>query len=233
MSCSLHPPCLTGRQTVFFPPVLCFCPDMIMIVFVTVALGRCLAGLVERRTWLGGAAVLSVFAAALAAYGINNAFGEPPANLIFVASLLSASLRPLCLPLRLRLFLCLSAHAQESFSRSRPSLVVPSCFFSCFCSVSHETTRRRCCGPGLDLSLAPGVPFTSLSQILPFILVGIGVDDAFVIVGAYDHTDPTLPVEERVALCVKRCGVSITCKSSIVWRFDELRENNIRRSYHV
>ncbi|CAM9710197.1 unnamed protein product, partial [Ectocarpus sp. 4 AP-2014] len=58
-----------------------------------------------------------------------------------------------------------------------------------------------------------GVPFTSLSQILPFILVGIGVDDMFVIVAAYDHTDHALPVEERVALGVKRCGVSVTYTS--------------------
>ncbi|CAM9814630.1 unnamed protein product [Ectocarpus sp. 4 AP-2014] len=55
-----------------------------------------------------------------------------------------------------------------------------------------------------------GVPFTTLSQMLPFILVGIGVDDMFVIVAAYDNTDPLLAVEERVALGIKRCGVSIT-----------------------
>ena len=34
----------------------------------------------------------------------------------------------------------------------------------------------------------------------------------FVIVAAFDHTDPSLPVEERVALGVKRCGVSVTCE---------------------
>ncbi|CBJ26534.1 conserved unknown protein [Ectocarpus siliculosus] len=57
------------------------------------------------------------------------------------------------------------------------------------------------------------IPFTSLSQILPFILIGIGVDDMFVIVAAYDHTDPSLAVEERIALGVKRCGVSVTYTS--------------------
>eukprot|EP00752_Nemacystus_decipiens_P008590 g7670.t1 len=105
---------------------------VIMVNFVTIALGRCRSGPVERRMWIGGAAVISVVAAALAAYGLNSAFA---------------------------------------------------------------------------------VPFTSLSQILPFILVGIGVDDAFVIVAAFDHTDPSLPVVERVALGVKRCGVSITYTS--------------------
>ncbi|CAN0472474.1 unnamed protein product, partial [Ectocarpus sp. 12 AP-2014] len=49
--------------------------------------------------------------------------------------------------------------------------------------------------------------------ILPFILVGIGVDGMFVIVAAYDHTDPSLVVEERVALGVQRCGVSVSYTS--------------------
>ena len=31
---------------------------------------------------------------------------------------------------------------------------------------------------GYGLSMLLGVPFTSLQQILPFILIGIGVDDA-------------------------------------------------------
>lgn len=34
----------------------------------------------------------------------------------------------------------------------------------------------------------------------------------FVIVSSFDHVDPGLPVEERVALAMKRCGVSITCE---------------------
>lgn len=34
------------------------------------------------------------------------------------------------------------------------------------------------------------------------------------IVGAFDHTDPDLPVQERVALGLKRCGVSVSCELS-------------------
>eukprot|EP00903_Cladosiphon_okamuranus_P022061 g20288.t1 len=100
----------------------------IMLMVVTVALGRCHSGGVERRSWIGGTAIIIVVAAGISAYGLNSAFG---------------------------------------------------------------------------------VPFTTLSMILPFILVGIGVDDAFVIVAAYDNTDPAMPIAERVALGVKRCGVSI------------------------
>eukprot|EP00904_Undaria_pinnatifida_P008217 jgi/Undpi1/4525/HiC_scaffold_18.g07879.m1 len=58
-----------------------------------------------------------------------------------------------------------------------------------------------------------GVPFTMLAKVLPFILIGIGVDDMFVILAAFDHTDPNLPVEERVGLGLKRCGVSVTYTS--------------------
>ncbi|CAN0213748.1 unnamed protein product, partial [Ectocarpus sp. 6 AP-2014] len=63
------------------------------------------------------------------------------------------------------------------------------------------------------LNSAFGVPFTTLSQVLPFILVGIGVDDMIVIVSSFDHTDPALPVERRIADALKRCGVSITYTS--------------------
>ncbi len=47
-----------------------------MIIVVAVALGRCCSGPVNQRTWLGPGGVLIVIAAALAAYGLNSAFGE-------------------------------------------------------------------------------------------------------------------------------------------------------------
>ncbi|CAM9198844.1 unnamed protein product, partial [Ectocarpus sp. 12 AP-2014] len=105
---------------------------VLMMVFVTVAIGRCFTGPVKQRSWLGIGGLMIVIAAGFAAYGLNSGFD---------------------------------------------------------------------------------IPFTSLSQILPFILVGIGVDGMFVIVAAYDHTDPSLVVEERVALGVKRCGVSVSYTS--------------------
>ncbi|CAM9260832.1 unnamed protein product [Ectocarpus sp. 13 AM-2016] len=105
---------------------------VLMIAFVSVAIGRCCSGPVKRRSWLGVGGVMLVVAAGLAAYGLNSGFD---------------------------------------------------------------------------------IPFTPLSRILPFILIGIGVDDMFVIVAAYDHTDPSLAVEERIALGVKRCGVSVTYTS--------------------
>eukprot|EP00903_Cladosiphon_okamuranus_P010290 g9741.t1 len=101
----------------------------VMIFFITVNVGKCGAGLVRRRSWLGMAGVTIIIFAGVAAYGLNS------------------------------------------------------------------------------------VPFTTLSQVLPFILVGIGVDDMIVIVSSFDQTDPALAVEKRIALAVKRCGVSITYTS--------------------
>ncbi|CAN0203161.1 unnamed protein product [Ascophyllum nodosum] len=101
-------------------------------------------------------------------------------------------------------------------------LFVQSVLGRCF---AGHVQRRTCLGLGgvacvLAAGLAAygvnsgfGIPFTSLVQVLPFILLGIGVDDMFVIVAAFDHTDPDLPVEERVALGLKRCGSSVTYTS--------------------
>lgn len=34
----------------------------------------------------------------------------------------------------------------------------------------------------------------------------------FVMLASFDHTNPTLPVEERMAVALRRSGVSITCE---------------------
>ena len=51
-----------------------------------------------------------------------------------------------------------------------------------------------------------GVKFTVLTQILPFILVGIGIDDAFVISGAFDATAKVESVPERMEKAIQRVG---------------------------
>ena len=66
------------------------------------------------------------------------------------------------------------------------------------------------CIAGYGTSMLIGVPFTVLQQILPFILVGIGIDDAFVISGAFDATDKSLNIPDRIEKAVQRVGVSIT-----------------------
>ena len=69
------------------------------------------------------------------------------------------------------------------------------------------------CVGGFGSAMLFGVPFTVLTQILPFILVGIGIDDAFVIATAFDRTDDSADIPERVGLAMERVGVSITLTS--------------------
>jgi len=66
------------------------------------------------------------------------------------------------------------------------------------------------CIAGYGTCMLIGVPFTVLQQILPFILVGIGIDDAFVISGAFDAVDPSLSIPDRIEKAMQRVGVSIT-----------------------
>mmetsp|Transcript_16240 Transcript_16240/g.48810 ORF Transcript_16240/g.48810 Transcript_16240/m.48810 type:complete len:673 (+) Transcript_16240:88-2106(+) len=66
---------------------------------------------------------------------------------------------------------------------------------------------------GFGIAMLFGKPFTVLSQVLPFILVGIGMDDAFVITGAFDQTDSGEPVEVRMQKTMERVGMSISLTS--------------------
>lgn len=59
-----------------------------------------------------------------------------------------------------------------------------------------------------------GIKFNSVVQVLPFLLVGLGMDNAFVIIGSYQVQDPTIEAVEKVALTLKRAGPSIFVTSS-------------------
>jgi Niemann-Pick C1 protein len=54
-----------------------------------------------------------------------------------------------------------------------------------------------------------GVPFTSMTQVVPFVMFGIGLDDAFIIWGAYQRSDRDKTVEERIHDTMEEIGVSI------------------------
>jgi len=58
-----------------------------------------------------------------------------------------------------------------------------------------------------------GVPFTSLTQILPFVIFGIGLDDAFIIMGSYSRTDPNKETVARIEETMKDIGGSILITS--------------------
>ncbi|XP_078674227.1 patched domain-containing protein 3-like [Branchiostoma floridae x Branchiostoma belcheri] len=58
-----------------------------------------------------------------------------------------------------------------------------------------------------------GVSFSSLNAAIPFLLLGIGVDDMFVMIAAWRKCDVRLPVEERMGRTMSDAGVSITITS--------------------
>ncbi|XP_060075668.1 NPC intracellular cholesterol transporter 1-like, partial [Ylistrum balloti] len=71
-------------------------------------------------------------------------------------------------------------------------------------------------GFSYGLASAAGWNYTPLHSILPFLLLGIGVDDLFVIMGAYKSLPAGYedrPVHERMAMTLKHAGVSITVTS--------------------
>jgi len=76
-----------------------------------------------------------------------------------------------------------------------------------------------CASVGLSIAVAYG--FTTLLgfklnpvvQVLPFILIGIGVDDMFVLTAALEAESSDLPVKERMARAMGHAGVSITVTS--------------------
>ncbi|XP_060605204.1 patched domain-containing protein 3-like isoform X1 [Ruditapes philippinarum] len=66
------------------------------------------------------------------------------------------------------------------------------------------------------VGLGTGIMFGPIHQITPFMLLGIGVDDMFVIVESLRQLTPKerqLPVQERIGLTLKHAGVSITVTS--------------------
>mmetsp|Transcript_8078 Transcript_8078/g.29371 ORF Transcript_8078/g.29371 Transcript_8078/m.29371 type:complete len:963 (-) Transcript_8078:272-3160(-) len=66
---------------------------------------------------------------------------------------------------------------------------------------------------GYGLAMYLGFDYTPAHSILPFVIIGIGVDDSFVIMNAFDRTDPKKPVPERIADTLAHAGVSIMVTS--------------------
>ncbi|CAB9500204.1 Pick C1-like protein 1 [Seminavis robusta] len=63
---------------------------------------------------------------------------------------------------------------------------------------------------GFGMCFAIGVPFTSMTQILPFVIFGVGLDDTFIITGAYFRTNPNKETVERIRETMEEVGNSIS-----------------------
>lgn len=63
---------------------------------------------------------------------------------------------------------------------------------------------------GFGILFIVGVPFTSITQLLPFLMFGIGLDDSFILFGSYIRTDPDKDVVMRIEETIQDVGLSIT-----------------------
>ncbi|CAD6189578.1 unnamed protein product [Caenorhabditis auriculariae] len=69
----------------------------------------------------------------------------------------------------------------------------------------------------LGLLFAFGEPFINQVTVMPFIALAIGVDDVYVMLGAWQDTKRSLPPEKRMALALSEAGsaISVTSLTSI------------------
>lgn len=71
-------------------------------------------------------------------------------------------------------------------------------------------------GVSYGLCSAFGVPYGPVNSILPFLLLGLGIDDMFVIMQAWNNLTPqeqTKDLHERIGCALRHAGVSITVTS--------------------
>lgn len=77
--------------------------------------------------------------------------------------------------------------------------IVPLCFLSIGMAIAAA----------FGLALTLGVPFNVIITTVPFLMIGLGVDDTFIIMGQFRRTDRNLPPEERIAIAMSHAGASI------------------------
>eukprot|EP00092_Neocalanus_flemingeri_P006120 GFUD01006591.1.p1 GENE.GFUD01006591.1~~GFUD01006591.1.p1 ORF type:complete len:999 (+),score=194.12 GFUD01006591.1:266-3262(+) len=87
-----------------------------------------------------------------------------------------------------------------------------------FLSISGIVSIFMGLGIALSISSLLGFPYTPMHAILPFLCLGIGIDDMFVIVQCWTNMkrDPTslgLSIADRMGIALKHAGVSVTVTS--------------------
>ena len=63
------------------------------------------------------------------------------------------------------------------------------------------------------LCSAMGFKYTPVHGVLPFVILGLGVDDSFVIMNAMDQTPRSMPLPDRMAKALSHAATSITVTS--------------------
>lgn len=80
-------------------------------------------------------------------------------------------------------------------------------------SVLGVLTVGLAIGGSMGICSAMNLFYSPLASVLPFLLLGLGVDDMFVIAISYDLTDSSLPIPERLGRSLSHAGASITVTS--------------------
>lgn len=65
-------------------------------------------------------------------------------------------------------------------------------------------------GGAFGFILLIGYPFIAFSGVLPFLIIGVGIDNMFIIVHSVDRQDSSLSIPERIANALSHVGASIT-----------------------
>ena len=76
----------------------------------------------------------------------------------------------------------------------------------------------------MGLLMICGMPFIDIVAASPFLILGIGVDDMFVMLMAWRKTDHYLDMKERLPEAFSEAAASITITSGKVWSVGEEEE---------
>ena len=82
-----------------------------------------------------------------------------------------------------------------------------------FVGLATVFTVLLSCGAAFGITSWFGVRHNMLSMMLPLIMLGIGVDDSYVLVGAFRDTPPALPTAKRIQQALRTAGLSVTMTS--------------------
>ena len=89
---------------------------------------------------------------------------------------------------------------------------------------------------GFGLCYLLGGETAGVHNLMPFLLIGIGVDDMFVICNALDQTDLNDSPKDRIVNCLKHAGPSITITSltnTLAFAFGGLNSLTALRSFCI
>ena len=103
------------------------------------------------------------------------------------------------------------------------SILILWCFFT-LCRRNLEKSRTFMAATGvvsvgisylacIAVGTAMGIKGTIVTSLLPFFLLGIGVDDMYVLIFYLEQTDPMMTGREKMSKMMKNAGLSVTITS--------------------